>query len=97
VRDDNCTSKGRTQYPVVVDPAMTALEPRHALAAGVYHAFTADRTSAGIGRESDLSVSAALGPRVDLSVTDAAYAGNGLGAGGFKDKRIAWITTSYRR
>ena len=61
----------------------------------IYHSFTADRTGADIGSEWDLALNAAFDKQFSLNLSYAAYSGGGLGAGGFKDKTITWLTASY--
>lgn len=61
----------------------------------IYHSFTSDRLDTGIGSEWDLALNAAFTKQFSLNASYAAYAGDGLSAGGFKDKTITWLTASY--
>ncbi|MDE2181397.1 MAG: hypothetical protein KGJ78_00085 [Alphaproteobacteria bacterium] len=61
----------------------------------IYHRYTTDRTGVGIGHEWDLALNAAFGKHLALDASYAAYSGAGVGAGGFKNKRITWLTASF--
>lgn len=62
----------------------------------IYHSFSTGRTDTGIGHEWDIALNAAFDAHFSIAASYAAYDGAGIGAGGFRNKTIAWFTTVYR-
>ena len=62
----------------------------------VYHDYTTDTLSAGIGSEWDASLELAIDGNASLLAKYAAYQGSGLAFGGFPDKSIFWLQAAYK-
>lgn len=62
----------------------------------IHHSFTTDRTGVDIGEEWDLALNAAFDANASLNLSYADYSGAGIGAGGFRDKSITWLTATYK-
>ena len=62
----------------------------------VYHDFTTDRLTAGIGSEWDASLELAVDANASLLAKYAVYRGAGVAFGGFPDKSIFWLQLAYK-
>jgi hypothetical protein len=62
----------------------------------VYHDFTTDNLTAGIGSEFDASLELAVDANASLLAKYADYRGGGVAFGGFPDKSIFWMQLAYK-
>jgi len=62
----------------------------------VYHSYTTDRLSAGIGSEWDLQGELVVDASLSIMAKYANYSGSGSTVGGFADKSILWLQTAYK-
>jgi hypothetical protein len=62
----------------------------------VYHGYTTDNLSRGIGSEWDLQGELAVDNNASFLIKYANYAGSGTAFGGFADKSIAWFQAAYK-
>ena len=61
-----------------------------------WHDFKTETLDRGIGSEWDLQGELVMDARLSFLAKYAAYAGSGLGAGGFADKSVFWLQAAYK-
>ena len=72
------------------------IEMRSLTGTVMYHDFTTDNLSAGIGSEWDASLELAIDGNASLLAKYADYRGAGVAFGGFPDKSIFWLQAAYK-
>lgn len=62
----------------------------------IYHTYTTDRLTAGIGTEWDMQAELVADANLSFLLKYASYQGSGAAVGGFPDKSIVWLQTAWK-